>query len=251
MKLVKLVSAAAVAALIASPAAAGEIHRGQFHSYLLNTTLNTGVLTRNANLLNAQGQFGGVSQVWSAWHARGASAGDRGTASTTEGATFTLKGSVTKDCAFYSGTGNHTLDFGTIGIYANDTAGPALALDMVDDAEVTIYTNLAGCNAANEVKLAKNDIRGLVNNSSDGYDTNVFQANLEYTVDATYTAGPRGQAVAASSQTLSVAANADQASRQHGAWKSPMAIAVKIPVPSKSLLAGNYEGNLTVQIQAF
>lgn len=251
MKLVKLLSAAAVAALIASPAAAGEIHRGQFHSLFLNTTINTGLLTRDANLLNAQGQFGPVSQVWSAWHARGSSSGNNGTASLTDGATFTLKGNVTKDCAFYSGTGNQTLDFGTIGIYANDTAGPALAFDMVDDAQVTIYTNLAGCNSANEVKLSKNDVRGLVNNSHDGYDTNVFQANLEYTVDATYTAGPRGQAIAASSQTLSIAANGDQAARQHGAWKSPMAIAVKIPVPSKSLVAGNYEGNLTVQIQAF
>ena len=252
---IALSASVAMAALAATSATAGDIARGEWartvNGQIVTGYTNAAQDTWNndaANRLNAQ--TGNLPEI-SAVYFLGSSSGNNGTASLTDGATFTLKGNVTKDCAFYSGTGNQTLDFGTIGIYANDTAGPALAFDMVDDAEVTIYTNLAGCNSANEVKLSKNDVRGLVNNSHDGYDTNVFQANLEYTVDATYTAGPRGQAIAASSQTLSIAANGDQAARQHGAWKSPMAIAVKIPVPSKSLVAGNYEGNLTVQIQAF
>ena len=183
---------------------------------------------------------------------KGLSADNNGTAENHDGATFTLKGAVSTDCAYYSGSSNsQTIDFGTIGIYASDNTGPAAAFDMTAPANVTIDSNLAGCNTSNTVTLSKSDIRGLVNNSSAGYDTNVFQANLPFSVTANYTAGAVGVAGAASPTSLVLDAASNSASAQHGAWKSAMALNVNIPVPSKSLLAGAYQGDLTVNIAAF
>ena len=51
--------------------------------------------------------------------------------------------------------------------------------------------------------------------------------------------------------SLVLGANSNSVSAQHGAWKSAMALNVNIPVPSKSLLAGSYQGDLTVNIAAF
>ncbi|MGH6997589.1 hypothetical protein [Brevundimonas sp.] len=183
---------------------------------------------------------------------KGLSADNNGTASTSDGATFTLKGAVSTDCAYYSGSSNsQTIDFGTIGIFASDNTGPAAAFDMTAAANVTIDSNLAGCNTSNRVTLSKSDVRGLVNNSAAGYDTNVFQANLPFSVTANYTAGAVGVAGAASPTSLVLAAGSNSVTAQHGAWKSPMALNVNIPVPSKSLLAGAYQGDLTVNIAAF
>jgi hypothetical protein len=183
---------------------------------------------------------------------KGLSADNNGTASLSDGATFTLKGAVSTDCAYYSGSSNsQTIDFGTIGIFASDNTGPAAAFDMTAPANVTIDSNLAGCNTSNTVTLSKSDIRGLVNNSSAGYDTNVFQANLPFSVTANYTAGAVGVAGAASPTSLVLGANSNSVSAQHGAWKSAMALNVNIPVPSRSLLAGSYQGDLTVNIAAF
>lgn len=183
---------------------------------------------------------------------RGSSADNNGTASNNDGATFTLKGAVSTDCAYYTGNASTTIDFGTIGIYASDDTGPANAFDMTAPANVTIDTNLAGCNTSNTVTVSKNDIRGLVNNSGAGYDSNVFQAELPYSVTGTYTAGAVGSTAAATNGNyINLAANANSTSASHGAWKSAMALNVNIPVPSKSLLAGAYEGQLSVNIQAF
>ncbi|WP_292075990.1 hypothetical protein, partial [Brevundimonas sp. UBA7838] len=49
---------------------------------------------------------------------QGSSAANNGTASDNDGATFTLKGAVSTDCAYYTGNASTTIDFGTIGIYA-------------------------------------------------------------------------------------------------------------------------------------
>ncbi|WP_312146209.1 hypothetical protein [Brevundimonas sp.] len=188
---------------------------------------------------------------FSAFAIQGGSAGNNGQESNTDGATFTLKGNVTKDCAYYTGNANTTIDFGTIGIYASNNAGPAAAFDMTAPASVSIDTNLAGCNTSNTVSVSKNDIRGLVNNSGVGYDSNVFQAHLPYSVTGSYTAGAVGSTSATAGNWINLAEGANATSATHGAWKSAMSLDVNIPVPSKSLLAGNYEGKLTVSITAF
>ena len=183
---------------------------------------------------------------------QGHSANNNGTASNTAGATFTLKGNVTKDCAYYTGNASTTVDFGTIGIYASDNTGPANAFDMTAPATVSIDTNLAGCNTSNTVTVTKSNANGLINSSGVGYDSNVFQANLPYTVKGTYTAGAVGSTAVGTSGNWIDVGLADQGdSNTHGAWKSAMSLDVVIPVPSKSLLAGNYQGDLTVSITAF
>ncbi|MET4684909.1 hypothetical protein [Brevundimonas faecalis] len=252
-KIATLLAGVAAVALTASAASADTINRGQFGgngALAVNVQGGTflGDIAALANRINAQS---GASPI-SAWHAFGGSQGNNGTAANQDGATFTLKGAVTTDCAYYSGSStSQTIDFGTIGIYASDNTGPAAAFDMTAPANVTIDSNLAGCNTSNTVTLSKSDIRGLVNNSSAGYDNNVFQANLPFSVTANYTAGAVGVAGAASPTSLVLASGSNSVSAQHGAWKSAMALNVNIPVPSKSLLAGNYEGDLTVNIAAF
>src|SRR5690606_21681254 len=200
------------------------------------------------NSLNAQNP----SLTQSSWHALGTAVDSNGTAALTDAATFTQTATGTTDCAYYSGNdATETLDFGQIGIYASDNTGPAAAFTMVDDAEVTIDTNLAGCNTANTVTIAKTDLNGLVNAGASSYDSNVFQANLPYQVTASYVAGPvAGGAVPGSPQTLVVATTADQNSAQHGAWKSAMSLDVVIPVPAKALVAGSYAGTFGVTISA-
>ena len=204
-------------------------------------------VTRVADLLNP-----GLNSNTSLIVISGGSAGNNGQAIGNDGATFTLKGAVSTDCAYYTGNASTTIDFGTIGIYASDNTGPANAFDMTAPANVSIDTNLAGCNTSNTVTVSKNDIRGLVNNSGAGYDSNVFQANLPYSVQGNYTAGAVGSAAAATNGNwINLGLNANSTQASHGAWKSAMSLDVNIPVPSKSLLAGNYEGQLTVNIAAF
>lgn len=247
MQMKKLLAGVAALAMISSVAQAGVIYQGSVTTAggLLTSTSTPLVLA--ADLLNP-GPNSGTSLITIV----GGSLGNNGTASNTDGATFTLKGSVTPDCAYYSGNADTNIDFGTIGIYASDNTGPANAFDMTAPANVAINTNLAGCNTANTVSINKGDIRGLVNNSGSGYDANVFQANLPYNVTATYTAGAVGSTAGVSSAAdhIFVANTANAGTATHGAWKSAMVVQINVPVAAKSLLAGNYSDTLKVEIKA-
>lgn len=254
-KFAALMAGAAALALTAAPAMAGTVYQGSvtgsfsipFVGSLTGTSTNTALVGAVDLLVNP-----GVNSNISLFTISGASANNNGTAATSDGATFTLKGAVSTDCAYYTGNASTTIDFGTIGIYASDDTGPANAFDMTAPANVSIDTNLAGCNTSNTVTVSKNDIRGLVNISGAGYDSNVFQANLPYSVQGSYTAGAVGSTAAATNGNwINLGLNANSTSASHGAWKSAMSLDVNIPVPSKSLLAGNYEGQLTVNIAAF
>lgn len=245
MKIASILAGVAIAALTASAASADPIYQGSAGIGGANST--SGAAIGAAVLANAF-----VPGSFSVFTVSGGSLGNVGNASNSDSAEFTLQGKVTKDCVYYTGNASSVINFGTIGIYASENAGPNAAFDMVAPASVTIDTNLAGCNTSNTVKIQKNDVRGLVNNSGAGYDNAVFQANLPYTVDATYKAGAVGATGNASTSTqISVATTADQGSKTHGAWKSAMSLKVNIPQASKSLLAGDYEGKLTVSITAF
>ena len=254
MKLASLIAGVAVAALSVTAASAQSVNtfsRGQ--TQLLGNTVNVPVgpffngAQNAANAANANNSNSAISS----WHATGISVGNVGSAAPTDQATFSMTGAVSTDCAFYTGSSNSlSFDFGQIGVYVSDNTGPAAAFTMVAPAAMNFDTNLAGCNTANTVSISKNDIRGLVNNSGAGYDSNVFQANLPYRVDATYTAAPVNTVAAGTQQTLSVAANANANSRTHGAWKSNMDIEVTIPQATQALLAGQYNGNFTVTVAA-
>jgi hypothetical protein len=240
MKIASILAGVAVAALTASAASAGDINQGQTYVFG-NQSVGGGIL---GALNNANAQNGG--SLISSWHAVGESAGNNGNALGSDGATFTLKGAVSTDCAYYSGTGNQVLDFGTIGIYASDNTGPAAAFTMTDDASVEINTNLAGCNTVNTVTVSKVN---MVSDNTGGYDAAIFRNDLPFSVTAAYKAGATN-ATSASNQSWTVGTGQSSDFRKHGAWKSAMSLNVNIPQQSKALLAGNYTGSVSVTIAA-
>jgi hypothetical protein len=242
MKIASILAGVAVAALTASAASAGDINQGQTQVPFFGTANVGGGFLGGLN--NANAQWGG-SPI-SSWHAVGESEGNNGTAATSDGATFTLKGAVSTDCAYYSGTGNQVLDFGTIGIYASDNTGPAAAFTMTDDASVEINTNLAGCNTVNTVTVSKVN---MVSDNTGGYDAAIFRNDLPFSVTAAYKAGATNSTTA-SNQSWTVGTGQSSDFRKHGAWKSAMSLNVNIPQQQKALLAGNYTGSVSVTIAA-
>lgn len=179
--------------------------------------------------------------------------GDTATAKNRIDVVFTLKGKVNKDCSFYAGNNNNAqnIDFGVIGIQTGDNVNVQSAFQMVGPAAADIDTLTAGCNTNNVVEINKNDIRGLVNNNPGGYDTNQFQANIPYSVEARWTGVALNAQTTGTTQTLNVGTSANAAQKQQGAWRSAMAIDIVAPVvPNKGLVAGNYEGQTTITLRA-
>lgn len=186
----------------------------------------------------------------SRWAAKYEGKSNIGNAGTSDGATFTLRGNVSPHCVFYTGSeSNLNFNFGQIGIYASENHGPALAFDQVAGAKLMFRTNLAGCNTKNKVTLSRPS-SALKNTPAFGYDSAQFTAEIPFSVKAAYTAGSAaaGQNTA-SPKTLSLT-NSNSASDTHGAWKSPMEITVSLDQASKSLVAGDYTGSFSIQIQA-
>uniref|UniRef100_UPI002FCC6A1D hypothetical protein n=1 Tax=Brevundimonas sp. TaxID=1871086 RepID=UPI002FCC6A1D len=125
MKIVSLLAGVAAVALTAGAASAQDINKGQAHIFGTDVNIQGGGffadLAAAANRANANW---GNSPV-SSWHAYGNAANNNGTAAGSDGASFTMTGTVSTDCAYYSGNNNtETLDFGQIGIYASDNTGP-------------------------------------------------------------------------------------------------------------------------------
>jgi hypothetical protein len=255
MKTINLLAGVAAVAMIATAgsASADVINNGQHQNNFLGiplpgTTTVGGGLAGAANLVRANNGNTNVS----AWHALGGSADDIGDAEGADGATFTLEGTVSTDCAYYSGNNNtETFDFGTLGIYAGDETGPAAAFTMVAPAVLSIDTNLAGCNTNNSVTLSR-ATADLQNGNSSGFDQAVFQDTLPYRVTASYTGSTYNNNVGSAGipRSLLLDVGATTASENNGAWKSPMSLDVVIPVTAKALLAGEYTGSFSLTIQA-
>lgn len=250
MKIATLLAGVAAVAMIASTAAADPIAQGSTNrSSILNlfgplTNTNNGAAV-TAAVLAGNPNNSIITIV-------GGSLGNIGGAGNNEdGATFTLEGTVDEDCAYYSGNVDTNIDFGQIGIFTSDQAGPAAAFDMVADASVVINTNLAGCNTANTVTISKGANGAMTSDNTSGFNAAVFTNELEYTVAANYTAGANTVGAPVST-TNHVQLSTSQGSNfaTHGAWKSPMAITVTIPAPSLSLLSGTYTDTLEVEIKA-
>ncbi|MBO9518309.1 MAG: hypothetical protein J7493_09600 [Porphyrobacter sp.] len=237
-----LSGAVAAIALIAVPAAAqtSEVH------YSTGVT-NPGVLGTIASEV-ALGL--GIGSRYTAF---AGALGDTATAANRVDVVFTLKGSVNKDCSFYAGNNSNArnIDFGVIGIQTGDNVNVQSAFEMVGPAVADIDTLTAGCNTNNVVEINKNDIRGLVNNNPGGYDTNQFQANIPYSVEAKWTGVALNAQTTGSPQSLSVNTSSNAAQKQQGAWRSNMAIDIVAPaVTNKGLVAGNYEGQTTITLRA-
>ncbi|AYG95356.1 hypothetical protein D8I30_09335 [Brevundimonas naejangsanensis] len=258
MKIASILAGVAIAALSASAASAEIKTYGQ---YTLGAAAPVGPINGGAagaaynasqvRTIASGGTIPGASTSnVSAWAVNSNSADMRGTASTSDGATFTLQGKVSPSCIFYSGDNTtQTLDFGTIGIWADENAGPNNAFRMSGQAYFNIDTNLAGCNTANTVTLSKTHMTNA-SASAAGYDTNVFTNQLRFTADAKYTAGAKGVAANAAETTLSLTREQMTKPAEHGAWKSRMNIYVLVGQPDKALVAGDYVGSVSIQLQA-
>lgn len=255
MKIASLLAGVAVVAMTATAAMADPIAQGSTNRAGLfvggpsatnkNTDSLYGASIVAAAILNNQPNVSLITIT-------GGSTGNVGGAGDEDvGATFTLRGEVDKDCAYYVGNVDQLIDFGTIGIFTSDQAGPAAAFDMAADASVVINTNLAGCNTANTVTISKGDEGAMVSDNNSGFDAAVFTNRLEYSVDAVYTAGPNVVGAAATNDNhVSLTPTMPSDTATHGAWKSPMTITVNIDAPTLSLLSGVYEDTLEVEISA-
>lgn len=166
---------------------------------------------------------------------------------------FSLSGSVNKDCSFYSGNNANArnIDFGVIGVRTGDNENVNNAFEMVGDATAEIETLTAGCNFNNEVEIVKDDAAGLVNTTASGYDTDQFQNNIPYSVNAAWTGVAFGAVTPGSAQSLNVSTTDLSGLLQQGAWRSDMQIDIVAPaVTSKGLVAGDYEGTTTLTLRA-
>lgn len=179
--------------------------------------------------------------------------GDTGTASPEINVAFDLKGKVNQDCSFYAGNDSsaRTIDFGTIGIRTGNNENVSNAFEMVAQAKAEIETLTAGCNTNNVVEISKNDVRGLVNQNPGGFDTNQFQANIPYYVEAKWTGVGQDVQAGGTLQTLTVNENSNAGSKSQGAWRSDMKINIVAPrVNGKGLVAGDYTGETKITLRA-
>ena len=221
------------------------------------------VLGANVTLTNPTG-FGGAIAAGLAELGIANGIGTRYTAKTTSSddsvaavnridVEFKLTGTVNKDCSFYAGNNSsaRNIDFGTIGIRTGDNENVNSAFTMVGNATANIETLTAGCNTNNVVEINKDDIRGLVNLNPGGFDTNEFQANIPYRVQARWTGVAQNAQVAGTQQTLNVATTANAGQLTQGAWRSDLELDIVAPaVTGKGLVAGTYTGKTTVTLRA-
>ena len=165
---------------------------------------------------------------------------------------FTLSGTVNRDCSFYAGNNAdaRNIDFGVIGVRTGNNENVNAAFEMVGPAEADIESLTAGCNTNNIVEINKDNVRGLVNQNPGGYDTNEFQANIPYTVQASWTGVALGAQTTGSPQSFTVGTAANAGALQQGAWRSQMNIDITAPVVNKGLVAGSYTGQTTLTLRA-
>jgi hypothetical protein len=164
---------------------------------------------------------------------------------------WTITGNVSKDCSFFGGSQTgRTLDLGTIGVNTQANTGVNRAFNMVAPAAIGIATSTAGCNFKNKVSISKNAL-GLRNTDAQGYDTNEFQANIPYTVVASFIGSTNQSGPAAGTkQTLTVAQNSAGNEWNGGAWRSSFSMAITAAAPDKGLVAGTYSDDVTVVLAA-
>ncbi|WP_082925422.1 hypothetical protein [Erythrobacter neustonensis] len=246
---------AATAALIATGAQA-QSHtstRVQFNNPVLGATNIDTPFTFGEALAGAANNGLLLFNIGTRITTTSTAADDTEAATPTVANTFTLTGTVNRDCSFYAGNtaAARSIDFGVIGVRTGNNENVNAAFEMAGPATANVQTLTAGCNTNNAVEVSKDDIRGMVNANPGGYDTDEFQANIPYSVTATWTGVGLNAVTAGTSQTLTVAGNANAGSLQQGAWRSAMNIAFNAPaITDRGLVAGTYTGTTTVTLRA-
>ena len=207
---------------------------------------------------NTTGSIGGNPTVYttansgSRFHQEGTAPDNTEAASESVANSFTLTGSVTKDCSFYGGgqTG-HTINLGTIGVRTGNNDNVSIAFNQRDAVTANVNSATAGCNTNNTVTIAKtNGSDGLKNFTPGSYDSNQFTDRIPYTVNASWTGVAAGSTAAGTTQTLAVAANQGNNNKSGGAWRSAFNMDVNAPAQSKGLVAGTYTDTITVTLAA-
>lgn len=256
MKKFLLVTAAAAAMVAAASPAAAQTNQLHYASPgpIPYTITNPQNLSFPNNVIQtAIGQVGVAAQVGTRYTAVAGALPNTTTATPTVTVAFSLTGSVTKDCSFYSGNNSSAtnIDFGVIGVRTGNNENVNNAFEMVGPAVAAIDTLTAGCNFNNRVTLAKNDAAGLVNQTASGWDSNQFQANIPYTVNASWTGTP-SQSGGAAGIPQSVALSSTQLTNNvlQGAWRSAMDIDIVAAPAPLGLVAGNYTGTMTLTLAA-
>ncbi|MGN7929885.1 hypothetical protein [Sphingopyxis sp. 22461] len=249
----------AVIALIATPAVAQLNPTNQLHYAGTAPIPYTITNPQNApfplDLIGiGAGDLGVATQVGTRYRAQADAPSDSETATPTVNVAFNLSGTVNKDCSFYSGNNASAtnISFGVIGVRTGNNENVNSAFEMVGPAEANIDTLTAGCNFNNEVVITKNNgTNGLVNSAAGGYDTNQFQANIPYSVNATWTGVALNAVTTGSGQSLNVSTTQNNNLISQGAWRSRMDIDIVAPaVTSKGLVAGTYSGTTTLTLRA-
>jgi hypothetical protein len=247
----KFMLLAGVAALaMATSAHAGSFQQGA--SSILGVPVSNTSPTLG-KLANAGAVALGGEEIASWIDISGSVAGNTGTASATDGATFSLTGTVSMDCSYYSGNANLALNFGTIGINTLDSVGIDEAFDMAGPLNATIESNVAGCNTKNTVSITKgNGANGMVSNNTVSFDQAQFTNKIPYSVTASWTGIEQSSAGAgeASEQALNVSETQGSASLPQGAWKSHLVLDINAQTQDESLISGTYTDTVTVTLTA-
>jgi hypothetical protein len=178
---------------------------------------------------------------------------DQNAANATDVKTFTLTGSVNKDCSFHaplSNNGARTINLGVIGVNTGSDNSIADAFNQVSAGGLKITTASAGCNTKNTITVAK-AADGMSNTANTGgFDSNQFTNKIPYSVQASWTSGAADVSQAGVSRNFTVATNAATGSATVGAWRSSLSLDVVIPAQTLGLLAGSYSDTVTVTLAA-
>ncbi len=237
-------------AAVASPAAAqtNETHYAGVDAPLVGDY----ELTNPGFFGTILGEAGVIFDFGTRYTAEASAPADSETATPVVTVEFSLSGSVNPDCSFYAGNdaGARDIDFGVIGVRTGDNENVVNAFSMVGDATAEIETLTAGCNFNNRVTIEKDTARGLVNTSAGSFDTDQFQNNIPYSVTANWTGVPRGARAAGTAQELEVSTTDRRGVELQGAWRSDMQIEIVAPaIPGRGLVAGDYEGTVTLTLE--
>ena len=213
-----------------------------------------GSATNPSSFVGFLAEVGILAGIGTRYTAKADAPGDLALATPTVNVAFKLTGTVNKDCSFYAGNNSDATntDFGVIGVRTGNNENVNSAFEMVGQAEADIETLTAGCNFNNTVSITKsNGAQGLVNAAPGGYDSDEFQANIPYKVQARWqgTSSQSGPA-ASSGQVLDVDVNAASDQLLQGAWRSAMKIDIIAPRATKALVAGNYADTMTLTLTA-
>lgn len=192
-------------------------------------------------------------QIGTRYSAEASAPADSEVATPVVNVAFSLSGTVNQDCSFFAGNNDaaRQIDFGVIGVRTGDNENVNQAFEMVGPATAEIESLTAGCNFNNEVEIVKDNVDGMVNAAAGGYDTDEFQANIPYSVTASWTGVPLNAVTNGSAQSLNVDTDTLSGTLQQGAWRSSMGIDIVAPaISDRGLVAGSYEGTTTLTLRA-